>query len=296
MVDREKAIYRITIQGSIVNIILTIGKLIAGFLGNSSAMIADGVHSASDLLTDLVLIVFVKISSKPSDEDHSYGHGKYETLGTVIIGLALFAVAIEILISAIDSIRSYIDIGSINQPAPIALIAAVVSIVFKEALYRYTVIIGKKFNSPSVIANAWHHRSDAFSSIGTLIGISCAYFLGGSWTIMDPIAALVVVVLIMRVSYELIVPGLEELLDRSLPDETQKEIEEIVMNREEVNDIHHLKTRRLGPQIAIEFHLRVDGHMSINSAHDITLAIEKDLRHRFGSSTQIIIHMEPKKD
>lgn len=295
MIDREKAIYRITLQGSIVNLILAVAKLVAGFLGSSSAMVADGVHSASDLLTDLVIIVFVKISSKPSDNDHSYGHGKFETLGTVIIGLALFSVALKILFSAIESIHEYIDNGFIARPGLIALIAAALSIVFKEVLYRYTIRIGKKVNSPGVIANAWHHRSDAFSSIGTLIGISGAYFLGAGWTILDPIAALAVAVLIIKVSYDLTLPGLEELLDRSLSPETQNEIEKIVMNRKDVSNMHHLKTRHIGPQIAIEFHLRVNGDMTINEAHEITRSIEKDLRDRFGSATQIIIHMEPKK-
>lgn len=165
--SRERKIYQVTIYGSLVNIALVILKFIAGFLGQSAAMIADAVHSLSDLITDLIVIVFVRLSSKPQDKGHDYGHGKYETLATLLVGVALLAVGGGILKNGIDAIRIYLSGGALSSPGWIALIAALLSIVSKEILFRYTNRVGRKLESPAVIANAWHHRSDALSSIGT---------------------------------------------------------------------------------------------------------------------------------
>ncbi len=295
MEDREKTIYKVTIIGGFVNVLLTLGKLLAGFLGNSGAMIADGVHSASDMLTDIILLLFVKISSKPKDDDHEYGHGRFETLGTCLIGLSLLIVAIGIISSAIESIKTIFSGGEIPSPKLIALLAAGISIIAKEWLYQYTARKGKNLKSEIVIANAWHHRSDAFSSIGTLIGIGGAYFIGNFWTILDPIAAIIVSALIIKVSYDLTIPALQEFLEKSLPKETKDEIIAIALDRTNVSNLHNLKTRRIGAAIAIEFHLRVDGSMSVEEAHGITVDIECNLRQKFGPMTQINIHIEPIK-
>ncbi|HRU72578.1 MAG TPA: cation diffusion facilitator family transporter, partial [Paludibacteraceae bacterium] len=187
--NREKTIYKVTWVGFFANLVLSIAKLLAGIFGRSGAMIADAVHSISDFATDVVVLAFVKVSAKPKDEGHDYGHGKYETLATVIIGLALFAVGVGILINSIELIRQVVDGVVIERPGLIALVAAAVSIVVKEALYWYTILAARRVNSPAMEANAWHHRSDAFSSIGTLIGIGGAYFLGEQWRVLDPIAA-----------------------------------------------------------------------------------------------------------
>lgn len=290
---RKHAIYRVTFIGLVVNLILSLAKLAAGIFGRSGAMIADAVHSLSDLATDVVVIAFAKISAKPKDKGHEYGHGKYETLATIIISIALGVVGAGILISSIESIRTVLDGGELPRPGVIALIAAVASILAKEILYRYTVRVGRQIDSPSVIANAWHHRSDALSSVGTLIGISCAYFLGQKWRIADPIAALLVAVFIFKIAFNLIRTGLDELLERSLPEDIEQEILQIVAADPAIMQPHNLRTRRLGASIAIEVHVRVEGGMTVERSHALTVDIERRLRERFGDGTMIAIHVEP---
>ena len=292
---REKEIYRVTLVGFVVNLILSAAKLAAGILGRSGAMVADAIHSFSDMATDIVVIVFARISSKPKDDGHDYGHGKYETLATIIISLALAAVGIGILSSSIGSIRTILEGGTLPRPGAVALVAAVVSIVAKEILYRYTVRVGRRIDSPSVIANAWHHRSDALSSLGTLAGIGCAYFLGEKWRIADPIAALLVAVFIFKIALDLIRTGLGELLEKSLPADVEQEILSIVTANPEVREPHNLRTRRIGASIAIEVHVRVDGAMNVAHSHALTVDIEHRLRARFGAGTMIAIHVEPLK-
>ena len=292
---REQAIYKVTWIGFFVNVLLSVGKLIAGFVGRSGAMIADGVHSASDFATDIVVLLFVRISAKPKDEDHDYGHGKYETLATVVIGVALAAVAIGILIDSAERIAQVLRGESLARPGIVALVAAAVSIVAKEALYWYTMLTAKRVDSPALKANAWHHRSDAFSSIGTLIGIGGAYFLSEQWRVLDPIAAIVVGALIIKVAYDLVMPGLNELLERSLPKEQEDEIVALVLTDKRLSDVHNLKTRRIGAGIAVELHVRVRGDMTVNESHAITRNIEQLLRQQYGDRTQVIIHIEPLK-
>lgn len=292
---REQAIYKVTWIGFFVNVLLSVGKLIAGFVGRSGAMIADGVHSVSDFATDIVVLLFVRISAKPKDEDHDYGHGKYETLATVVIGVALAAVAIGILVDSAERIAQVLRGENIARPGIVALVAAAVSIVAKEALYWYTMLTAKRVDSPALKANAWHHRSDAFSSIGTLIGIGGAYFLSEQWRVLDPIAAIVVGALIIKVAYDLVMPGLNELLERSLPKEQEDEIVALVLADKRLSDVHNLKTRRIGAGIAVELHVRVQGNMTVNESHAITRNIEQLLRQQYGDRTQVIIHIEPLK-
>lgn len=292
---RKKKIYRVTFIGFAVNLLLAGIKLAAGILGRSGAMVADAVHSFSDMATDVVVIAFAKISAKPKDEGHDYGHGKYETLATIIISLALAAVGTGILVNSIGAIRVVVDGGLLPRPGTVALLAAAVSIVVKEILYRYTVREGRRVSSPSMIANAWHHRSDALSSLGTLAGIGCAYFLGDKWRIADPIAALVVAVFIFKIAFDLIRTGLDELLERSLPEDVEEEILRVVAANPEVREPHNLRTRRIGASIAVEVHVRVDGAMSVCCSHELTVDIERRLRARFGEGTMIAIHVEPLK-
>lgn len=290
---RKHKIYKVTLVGFVVNLVLAVGKLGAGLLGRSGAMVADAVHSFSDLATDIVVIAFARISAKPKDDGHDYGHGKYETLATIIISLALAVVGAGILAGSIRAIRTVADGGLLPRPGFVALVAAVVSIVSKEVLYRYTVRAGREAESPSVVANAWHHRSDALSSLGTLAGIACAYFLGDKWRIADPIAALLVAVFIFKIAFDLIRTGLDELLERSLPEDTEREILRIVTADPEISAPHNLRTRRIGASIAIEVHVRVDGAMSVARSHELTVGIERRLRARFGQGTMIAIHVEP---
>ena len=292
---REKSIFRVTWIGSIVNFLLLVLKFISGIVGHSSAMVADAVHSLSDFITDIIVIVFVKISGKPEDEDHKYGHGKYETLATALIGIALFAVGIGLLVNGATKVTEVINGDVLPAPSMIALVVAAVSIIAKEILYRYTVYIGQNLNSQAVIANAWHHRSDALSSIGTLVGIGGAIFLGERWRILDPIAAIIVSAFIIKVAIDLIKPCVDELLERSLPAETEKQILGIITSFPEVSSPHHLRTRRIGNHIAIEVHLRMDGQTTLENAHAIATAVEKRLKEEFGPDTHIGIHMEPIK-
>lgn len=292
---RKREIYRVTFVGLVVNLVLSLLKLAAGVVGRSGAMVADAVHSFSDLATDIVVIAFARISAKPRDTDHDYGHGKYETLATIIISIALGVVGAGILVNSIRGIRTVIDGGLLPRPGAVALVAAVVSILVKEILYRYTVRVGRRIDSPSVVANAWHHRSDALSSLGTLVGIGCAFFLGDKWRIADPIAALIVSVFIFKIAFDLIRTGLGELLEQSLPEEVEKEILGIVAANPRVREPHNLRTRRIGAAIAIEVHVRMDGKMTVEESHELTVDIEQRLRERFGEGTMIAIHVEPVK-
>ena len=294
--EREKKIYRVTLMGSVVNVILLVFKFIAGILGGSAAMIADAVHSLSDFLTDIVVIAFVRISSKPEDEDHDYGHGKYETLATSIIGLALLMVGLYIFYNGARQIWDVMHGAEIEQPGLVALIAAIVSILLKEWTYRFTVSVGKKVESPAVIANAWHHRSDALSSIGTAIGIGGAILLGKGWAVLDPVAALVVSVFIVKTALGLLSTSSGELLEKSLPKEVEKKIVDIVESEPEVSEVHHLCTRRIGNNIAIEMHIRMPGEISLKDSHTRASNIERKLRQHFGEHTHINLHVEPLKD
>lgn len=292
---REKEIFKVTWIGSIVNLLLLIFKFVAGIVGHSAAMVADAVHSLSDFVTDIIVIVFVRISGKPEDEGHDYGHGKYETLATAIIGLILFFVGVGILFNGAKSILETINGKPLAAPNMLALIAAALSIILKEILYRYTIHKSKKLNSQAMVANAWHHRSDAFSSIGTFVGIGGAICLGEQWRVLDPLAAIVVSFFIMKVSLQLLKPCVDELLERSLPAETENKILEIVQSFSEVSSPHHLRTRRIGNHIAIEVHIRMNGDTPLVEAHSLASRIEQKLKDEFGAETHIGIHMEPLK-
>lgn len=293
--DREHRIYFVTLMGSVVNIVLLVFKFMAGILGGSAAMIADAVHSLSDFMTDIVVLLFVKISSKPEDKDHDYGHGKYETLATSLIGVALLCVGLYIFYSGAYRTWAAFKGAPIEQPGIVALWAALFSIVMKEWTYRFTVKVGKEVESQAVVANAWHHRSDALSSIGTAIGIGGAIFLGEDWAVLDPIAAVVVSIFIIRTAAMLVSGSLDELLEKSLPDDEERQIEQIVHSEPEVSGMHHLCTRRIGNRIAIEMHLRMPGEISLNESHAHATNIERKLRSHFGERTHINIHVEPLK-
>lgn len=295
-VNREKRIYRVTLMGSLVNLTLLVFKFIAGIAGHSVAMIADAVHSLSDFLTDLIVIAFVRISSKPEDEGHGYGHGKYETMATAIIGTVLFGVAVSIFWNGITSVYHFLQGEQLPQPGLLALVAAVLSILSKEWIYQYTIRAGRKLRSQAVIANAWHHRSDALSSIGTAVGIGGAVLLGKGWAVLDPIAAVVVSFFIARVSIKLLVPCVDELLEKSLSPEVKSTIMEIILSHPGVSQPHHLRTRRIGSAIAIEVHVRMDGRLPLTEAHAVATAIERELKDRFGQGTFVSIHLEPVKE
>lgn len=284
-----------TLVGSAGNVALLTFKFIAGVLGNSSAMIADAVHSLSDFITDVIVLSFVHVSAKPQDVGHDYGHGKYETFATFIIGLALLAAATGIIVSGVAKLIDWAGGKQLAAPGWLALAAAIISIVVKEILYRYTVVTGKKLDSQALVANAWHHRSDAFSSIATAVGIGGAILLGQRWTVLDPLASVVVGLMLVKVSYELLRSSASELTESSLSGDIEQEIEGIICSFPDVSEPHNLRTRRIGNRFAIEAHVRMDGNIPLTVAHDRATAIEERLRERFGRQTHVTIHMEPVK-
>ena len=293
--SREKEIYKVTLVGSAGNVALLTFKFIAGVMGHSSAMIADAVHSLSDFITDVVVLAFVHVSARPQDVSHDYGHGKYETFASFIIGLALLAVATAIIVSGVAKVIDWAGGTQLAAPGWLALAAAVISIIVKEILFRYTVVRGKRLDSQALVANAWHHRSDALSSIGTTVGIGGAILLGNRWTVLDPLASVVVGAILVKVSIGLLRSTVGELTEHSLPGDVEKEIEDIICSFPDVREPHNLRTRRIGNRLAIEAHVRMDGNLPLTAAHDRASAIEQRLRERYGSQTHVTIHMEPVK-
>lgn len=293
--SREREIYKVTLIGSAGNMALLAFKFVAAIFGHSSAMMADAVHSLSDFITDIVVLVFVKVSSKPQDTSHDYGHGKFETIATFIIGLAVLAAAAGIVGSAILKIAQWAKGAALEAPGMLALWAALLSIVTKEGLYRYTALRGKALESQVMIANAWHHRSDALSSIGAAIGIGGAILLGNRWTVLDPIASVIVGFMLVKVAVDLLKASIGELTECSLPEETEQEIANIIMTQPDVTAPHNLRTRRIGNRIAIEAHIRMDGNLPLCEAHDRATAIEHKLKERFGQTSHVSLHMEPTK-
>ncbi len=291
--NREKQIMRVTVIGSAVNLILTAAKIAAGIIGKSAAMISDGVHSLSDLVSDFVVLAFVKVSSKGRDKDHDFGHGKFETFATMIVGVLLIAVGGKLLADGVDGIVGFFRGEEISTPGTIALWMAFISIISKELLAGYTEAEGRRMDCAVVVANAWHHRSDALSSIGALIGIGGSILLGPRWAFLDPLASCVISIMLIVAAVKIALPAVRELLDVSLPDEAENEIRDIAQAVPGVINLHELKTIKEGPYVIIEAHLTVDPTISIVKAHDIATAVEDALRAKFGPETQISIHVEP---
>lgn len=290
---REKKIYRVTLVGTGVNAVLIVLKFIAGIFGKSSAMVADAVHSLSDFVTDVIVLIFVRIAGRPRDKGHDYGHGKFETFATMIIGLILALAGIGLMVNGIEHVIKSLHGEVLPRPTMLALVIALVSIVSKEWLYRFTARAGKEVNSQAVVANAWHHRSDAISSLGTLVGVAGAMFLGDRWRILDPIAAIVVSVFIIKSGYDIMKPSVSELLESSLPEEQEKDILTRVLEVHGIEKVHNLRTRRIGNTIAVDLHAKMDGRISLCEAHAMATAAEEAIRSKYGKDTIVTIHMEP---
>ena len=294
--EREKEIFRVTVWGGIINVVLLVVKFAAGSFGHSAAMIADAVHSLTDFATDVVVLIFVHLGNKPADRDHDYGHGKYETLATAIIGTSLLAVGVLIFCSGAGKTWRVIQGEMLPSPGKVALVAAVASIVLKEWAYRFTVKVGKRCQSEAVVANAWHHRSDALSSVGTMIGVGGAILLGNRWTVLDPLASIVVSLFIVRAAWQLMMESMKELTEASLSDEDEAVITHIAASEPGVSEVHNLRTRRVGNRIAIEMHARMLGSTPLVEAHLHATAIEHRLKEHFGPDTLVSIHLEPVKE
>lgn len=296
MKDREKKIISVTVGGAAVNLLLSIVKAVAGILGNSAAMVADAIHSLSDLISDAIVLVMVRISGKGEDKGHDYGHGKYETLATIVVSLLLVVVGVGIMTNSMKKILSVINGEQLELPGMIAFWAALLSIVAKEVLYQWTSRMGKKVNSQAVIANAWHHRSDALTSIGAMIGIGLAILLGGQWVVLDPVIGCVISVVILIVAVKMALPALNELMDGSLPEETECDIMETIQSVDKVDNVHKIKTRKIGPNIIVDAHVVVNPDMSVKDAHDVTVQIENEIHKKYGLGAIISIHVEPSVD
>ena len=296
MNEREKEINRVTLCGAVCNLLLSVLKLVAGIVGRSSAMIADAVHSFSDIITDLIVLIMVNVSARGRDRDHDYGHGKYEPLATAAISVILLIVGAEIMAGGIRKIKLILAGGEIQTPGLVALVAAILSIAVKEGLYQWNYRVGKRLDSTAMAANAWHNRSDALSSIGSAVGIGGALILGGKWIILDPIVACIISVVIIVVAVKMSYPAIRQLTDASLPDDVENRIVSIMESVSGVGNVHELKTRRNGPDYIIAAHLVVNPQMTVKEAHDITTEAELRIKKEFGPKTQVSLHVEPDID
>ncbi len=293
--EREREIYKVTLVGSIGNAALLTFKFVAGVVGHSPAMIADAVHSLSDFVTDVVVMLFVSISAKPQDASHEYGHGKFETLASFLIAIALMLAAAGIIFSGCKSLAAWWGGEQLPMPGSIALWAALLSIVVKELLYQYTAYKGRQLQAQLMLANAWHHRSDALSSVGAAVGIGGALLLGNRWTVLDPLASIVVGLMLVRVAWMLMQTSMSELTEGSLPAVTEQQIVRTICSFPDVQQPHNLRTRRIGDHIAIEVHVRMDGRLPLSVVHERATAIERKLKEQFGDKTHVTLHMEPIK-
>ena len=290
---RGRRIVRVTLAGAVVNALLAAGKLAAGVFGHSAALVADAAHSLSDLATDAAVLLFVRVAGRPPDEDHDFGHGKFETFAAFLVSLALFGVAAALLRDgALRAAAALGDPGGAARPGGIALAAAAVSVAAKEALYRWTRREGERLRAPAVVANAWHHRSDALSSVGALVGVAGARL---GWAALDPLAAVAVAALVAWSAWQLAAPAVGELLERSLPAETEAELLRLVAADPAVRDPHNLRTRRIGAGIAVEVHVRVDPSLTVRESHAIAHGVEDRIRARHGDWAHVIVHVEPEK-
>ena len=292
--ERNREIYKVTLVGGAVNVVLLVFKFVAGILGHSAAMVADAVHSLSDFVTDIIVLAFVHISGKPEDKSHDYGHGKYETLATTIIGVALLVVAVGIVYSGAVKIAAWLGGQQLQAPGLLALWAALLSIVLKEGVYQYSMVKARQLKSQAVEANAWHHRSDALSSVGTAVGIGGAIFFGQRWTVLDPAASVIVGAFIVKVASDLLRSGIGDLMEQSLPDAVEDEILRLAASVPGVSMPHDLRTRRIGNHYAIELHILMDGDMSLREAHDKATEVEDTLKGHYGQDTHVAVHVEPK--
>lgn len=293
--DSLRAAKKCTWIGFWSNLALSVIKIIAGLIGRSGALIADGVHSMSDLVSDVLVLAMVNISHKSPDQDHPFGHGKYETLAALLLSALLIAVAGGIFWEGLSKIISVAKGEILPKPGIITLIVCVISILCKEWLYRYTRRVGEKIHSEAIIANAWHHRSDAFSSVATLAGVAGAIYLGDRWHILDPLAAILVAIFIAIVGIRMIIGAGRDLLGEALPADEQKLIKTAVTETDGVITYHHLRTTRSGADCIIEIHLKVDPQISVNNAHAISTAVEHNIKRILSQANSVFVstHIEP---
>ncbi len=293
MESNEKIAYRVSVNTIIQNIILSIFKLFAGIFGHSASMISDAIHSASDVFSTLVVIIGVKISAKKADEKHPYGHEKLECISSIILAMLLFSTAVGIGLGGAKSVIQIIN-GTLmlRTPGTIALIASIASILVKEAMYHYTVRAARKIKSNSMLADAWHHRSDAISSIGAFVGILGA-MLG--WPVLDPLVSVLIALLIIKVAFDICLSSVNQMVDTAAPQEVQDEIRRIVLSFEDVYEIDFIKTRLFGNRIYTDIELQLDKNLTLKQAHDIIEEIHDEIEEKIVDIKHCMIHANPTK-
>lgn len=289
--NRYLATRKVTLVGVFVNLFLSLAQLIGGTFFNSQALIADGVHTLSDLASDFVVLIAAKIASKEADDDHPYGHGRFETVATVILGLALVGVGVGIALNALDRIMNS---ERLFQPEPLALLFVALAIVSKEALYQYTIRVAKQINSKMLEANAWHHRSDAISSILVALGVAGSIFLKLPW--LDAAAAILVSVMIFYIGIKLVLDSTMELVDTSLEPERIADINQLISSIEGVEQMHMLRTRKMGNTVLVDVHLQVNSYLSVSEGHFIAEQVIQTLHNKYSEMQDITVHIDPEDD
>lgn len=281
---------------SSVNVLMPPIKLVAGIYGHSSALIADAINSISDVVANTVVYIFLKVSSKPRDDQHSYGHGKYETLASLFIAMMMILAGILIIAQGISTFFKFFNAGILpEEPALIALVISLLTMVVKEFTYRYTKSMAIKTRSEALMAQAYDHRYDVFAALAVVLGVLGARTIGGKGLLLEPLAAMVVAFFIIRAGIELARPSLMKLTDATIPNETIEEIKAMILEIPGIEDPHNFRTRMIGSDtMAIELDIRLEGTLSLYEAHDKTIDVEEAIRKRYGSDTHIIVHMEPK--
>jgi cation diffusion facilitator family transporter len=286
--SREKYVRKVTWIGFLINIALASIKFLAGYFGRSQALIADAIHSVTDTVTDFAVIAGSHFWSRPADESHPYGHRRLETLVTVFIGLMLAAAGLGIGWDAVSALRE----KAASRPGWIAMAAAIVSILTKEALYRWTALAGKKIKSPALAANAWHHRTDAISSIPVVLAVGGALIFP-SWSFLDQVGAVVVSIFILHAATTIIWPGISELIDAGVPEEMKQEITKIACENSGVQDVHKVRTRYISASILVDMHIVVDGSITVREGHGIADEVENKIIDSIPNVLGVVIHVDP---
>ena len=289
--ENNKIANRVSVQTIIANLILSVFKLIIGFIGNSSAMISDAIHSASDVFSTIVVMIGIKMAAKESDKEHPYGHEKMECVAAIVLAIVLFITGLGIGVEAFRTIFSG-NYENLEIPGILALIAAVISILVKEGMYWYTRYFARKINSGALMADAWHHRSDALSSVGALVGIFGARH---GFVVMDSAASLVIFVFIAKAAYDIFMDAIDKMIDRSCDENTQKQIYECILETENVLGIDLLQTRIFGNKIYVDAEIEVNGDVTLNEAHDISELVHQRIEEKFDMVKHIMVHVNPDK-
>ena len=280
---------KVTLVGAAANLLLSIIKLLGGIFGNSTAMIADAAHSLSDLLTDAVVLFTHKIGRMPKDEGHPYGHGRAESIGAVMVGAIIIFAGIGLGYETFQIVAS----GQFRIPGWIAALSAVLSIVINEGIFRYTLKVGEKIHSPSIIANAWHHRSDAISSIAALIGIVAGF---SGYPIMDPVAGAIVGLMIIRVGYVIVAEGISDLMDSALSEDKTEDTRRAIDEIQEVSEFHDLRTRRMGGKVFMDVHILVDPDLTVTEGHKIAESVRHKLIQTMDNIEDVLVHVDAEDD